>query len=303
MKLAKKKKDGFSGEKLISLPKSLYDRKSENNIFLNLLYITHIGYFPKAEGHYRNRPKGCADNILIYCTGGKGWYSIGSEKHQVKANQFFIIPATDQHLQYSSDPTNPWTIYWVHFTANELLHLNHSLSINNLSTPKTIPFDEHKIKLWNIMYNCFENGYSSENLIYANLTLYYFIANFLFPKKNTELIATRNPDLTDEIIDYMKTNLSQKLTIEDLAIKFNYSVSHFQNLFRKKTGISAIDYYIQLKMQKACQLLALTDLRIKAVASNIGYSDPYYFSRIFNKVMGMSPMVYRKVNNFNHMQP
>ncbi|MCX2452468.1 AraC family transcriptional regulator [Pedobacter sp. PLR] len=150
------------------------------------------------------------------------------------------------------------------------------------------------------MYNSLENGYSAENLIYANLTLYYFIANFLFPKKNTELVSVSNPELTDKIIDYMKANLAKKLTVEDLAVEFSYSVSHFQNLFRKKTGISAIDYFIQLKLQKACQLLALSDLRIKVIASGIGYSDPYYFSRIFNKVMGMSPVAYRKINKIGN---
>ena len=296
MNLTKKKKDGFYGEKLISLPKFLFERKRGNNIFLDLLYITHIGYFPKAEGHYRNRPKGCTDNILIYCTHGKGWFSIGNEKHNVVANQFFIISATDQHLQYSSDSTDPWTIYWVHFTSNNLSSLNNSLSVGSLAVPRTIPFDEHKIRLWNIMYNCFEKGYSDENLIYANLTLYYFIANFIFPKKNTELVSIPNSELTDKIIDYMKVNLSERITVEDMASKFSYSVSHFQTLFRKKTGISPIDYFIQLKIQKACQLLALSDLRLKIIASSIGYSDPYYFSRIFTKVMGMSPIVYRKTN-------
>lgn len=300
MKVAKKKKDGFNGEKLISLPKFIHERNSESRNFLNSLYITHIGYFPKAEGHYRNRPKGCSDNILIYCVDGKGSFSIGTAQHQVGPNEFFIIPATDQHVQYSSSPADPWTIYWVHFTGSKLPDLNDSLSICSFLAPKTIPFDEHKIKLWNIMYNSLENGYSAENLIYANLTLYYFIANFLFPKKNTELVSVSNPELTDKIIDYMKANLAKKLTVEDLAVEFSYSVSHFQNLFRKKTGISAIDYFIQLKLQKACQLLALSDLRIKVIASGIGYSDPYYFSRIFNKVMGMSPVAYRKINKIGN---
>ncbi|MBB2147579.1 AraC family transcriptional regulator [Pedobacter gandavensis] len=300
MKLVKKKRHGFNGEKLISLPKSLYERKNENEIALNLLYITHIGYFPKAEGHYRSRLKGCTDHILMYCTAGKGWFSIGTEKHNVMANQFFILPATDLHSQYASDPSDPWTIYWVHFIGDNLTYLNQTLSVGDLLIPRTIPYDDHKIKLWNMMYNCFEKGYSEENLIYANLTFYYFIANFLFPKKTNELTTITDLEFPDKIINYMQANLAQKLTIKDMADEFSYSVSHFQNLFRKRTGISPIDYFIQLKIQKACQLLALSDLRIKSVAASIGYPDPYYFSRIFNKVMGMSPLVYRRINKIGN---
>ena len=54
-----------------------------------------------------------------------------------------------------------------------------------------------------------------------------------------------------------------------------------------------MDYLIQLKMQRACQLLDLSDLRVKEVAAKIGYDDPYYFSRLFSKVMGLCPQTYR----------
>lgn len=293
MKTADKKRDGFSGEKLISLPKSLFSFRSECNIFLSTLYISHIGYFPKASGHYCNRPKGCSDNILIYCTDGKGWFSVDEKKYDVSANQFFIIPATDEHLRYASDLADPWTIYWIHFTGNNLSFLNESLAIQNQLIPQTIPFDKHKIKLWEEIYNCLEKGYSIENLTYANLSLYYYLANFLYPHKNIELTKNPGQHISDKVIDYMKANISERLTVQDMAIKFSYSPSHFQGLFRKRTGMSPIDYFIQLKMQRACQLLALSDLRINEIASAVGYSDAYYFSRLFRKVMGTSPVCYK----------
>lgn len=295
MKINEKKRDGFKGEKLISLPGFLFNRKLKDD-FLNSLYISHIGYFPKAAGHYRNRPKGCSDNILIYCTDGKGWFSINTEKHEVSANQFFIIPATDQPLRYASDIDDPWTIYWVHFTGSKLSSLNESLSIKNLSIPKTILFDEQRIKLWEMIYNCLEKGYSDENLNYANLSLYYLIANFLFPQKNIELRQTTSEDISDKVIEYMKNNISARLTVTDIANEFAYSPSHFQNLFRTKTGISPIDYFIHLKIQRACQLLALSDLRIKEVAAAVGYADPFYFSRLFHKIMDSSPIDYKNKN-------
>ena len=72
--LITRKRDGFVGEKQIYLPHKLLKERILSNPLLNNLYITLIGYFPKATFHYRERRWGCEDNILIYCVGGKGWY-------------------------------------------------------------------------------------------------------------------------------------------------------------------------------------------------------------------------------------
>ena len=58
--------------------------------------------------------------------------------------------------------------------------------------------------------------------------------------------------------------------------------------------MSPIEYFIHLKMQKACQLLYTEDSRVKQIAALLGYDDPYYFSRLFKKYMNTSPETYRK---------
>ena len=97
-----------------------------------------------------------------------------------------------------------------------------------------------------------------------------------------------------ETIDYMKNNLDKTIRIEDFADLNKYSVSHFSKLFRLTTGMSPIEYFIHLKMQKACQLLYTEDSRVKQIAALLGYDDPYYFSRLFKKYMNTSPGTYRK---------
>jgi AraC-like DNA-binding protein len=78
-----------------------------------------------------------------------------------------------------------------------------------------------------------------------------------------------------------------------MAKKINLSASHFSSLFRKATGMSPLDYFIHLKLQKACLLLYSTETKVKKVAGAIGYDDPYYFSRLFKKHMKLSPEQYR----------
>ena len=104
--------------------------------------------------------------------------------------------------------------------------------------------------------------------------------------------STGNP--VDEAIHFMKENLNKKLTIDELAKHTGYSISHFSTLFKERTGFSPITYFNQLKIQHACYLLDCTDIKINQVCFKIGVEDCYYFSRLFNKIMGMSPTEYRK---------
>ena len=53
-------------------------------------------------------------------------------------------------------------------------------------------------------------------------------------------------------------------------------------------------YFIHLKIRKACELLDQTELTVQEIAVAIGYDDPYYFSRIFKKIQGVSPSAYRQ---------
>ena len=71
------------------------------------------------------------------------------------------------------------------------------------------------------------------------------------------------------------------------------SPSHLSVRFKKSTGYSPLQYFTQLKIQRACQYLDHTDMEIKEISAALGFSDPLYFSRVFNKLMKASPKRYR----------
>ena len=113
-------------------------------------------------------------------------------------------------------------------------------------------------------------------------------------KQFGQIRKIRENDIVEDAIFFMKEHLKRRLTLEKLAKEAELSASHFSLVFRKKTGRAPMDYLIHLRIQKACQLLDATGLRIKEVALHVGYDDPYYFSRIFKKVMSLSPVEYKK---------
>ena len=74
------KKDGFINQRAIVLPQAIKEILIHNEL-TSLLYVTDIGYYPHAAGHYRTRHEGAEQNILIYCTEGKGWFSINGVRY------------------------------------------------------------------------------------------------------------------------------------------------------------------------------------------------------------------------------
>ena len=73
---------GFAGEMEIIIPDELLTH-IENNPVTGQLYVTHIGYYPNAKDHYRERPNGAEQYIFIYCEDGKGWVEYNGEKRPV----------------------------------------------------------------------------------------------------------------------------------------------------------------------------------------------------------------------------
>jgi AraC-like DNA-binding protein len=295
----KLRRDGFEGEKLISLPETIWKKAIQTNEILSQLYLTHIGYFPKASLHFRHRKNGCADNILFYCLRGKGWYTVKDKKFEVGANQYCIIPATEEPLRYGANEDEPWTIYWVHFSGNQMEEFNRSFKIGLYDGAKNILYNEEGIALWHIMYNTLTMGYSNENLTKVGLCLYHFIATFLFPDKHFHESKQDDLDMIKKVIQFMQSKLQERVTIQDIAGYAGLSASHFTYCFRKATGMAPMDYFIHLKMQKACLLLQTTEDSIKNIGTKLGYTDPYYFSRIFKKFMNVSPEGYRSTRRIN----
>ena len=91
----------------------------------------------------------------------------------------------------------------------------------------------------------------------------------------------------------MQSHINDNISLNELCKHYNYSSSRFCSLFKQKTGYAPIDYFIQMKMQKASQQLDFSDRSIKDIALTMGFDDPYYFSKRFRKVIGLSPQKYR----------
>lgn len=286
------KKDGFDGQKAVVLPKSVINKFCIHNPIINKAFITDIGYYPKAKFHYRERPQGAEQNILIYCVEGKGQITIDEKQHTINSGDFFVIPFGKPH-HYKTDTHNPWTIYWCHFVGAQTDEIIKQIYIKYGSLKASVPFTDSRIELFNQLYLNLEKGYSFENISYVNLLFPQFLSSFLFAEKFDVHLEDSEYDIIDSSILFMQENVFKQLTLGELAKKVNSSPSHYSAVFKKKTGFPPIEYLNHLKIQKACQFLQFTELRVKEIAFKVGIADQYYFSRLFTKIMGYAPSEYR----------
>jgi len=279
---------------MIVLPdKSVTEFLKQHPITKNI-YITDIGYYPRAIQHYVKREKGINQNILIYCVEGYGWVEINGEHTLIEPSQYFTIPANEPHI-YGADPDNAWTIYWVHFNGTLAGYIVDLISKHLKEYKPFIAYNENRIKLFEEIYEQLDKSYSDDTLRYVNMIFYHFLSSLLYEDKFNSAESGKS-NVVSAAIKLMKKRLNETLSLRDMAHTSDLSVSHFSVLFKNKTGYSPINYFNHLKVQKACQHLLFTDMSIKEIAFSLGIEDPYYFSRMFSKLMNVPPKEYRNRN-------
>ncbi|MEK4154161.1 helix-turn-helix domain-containing protein [Paenibacillus sp. FSL R10-2779] len=102
-----------------------------------------------------------------------------------------------------------------------------------------------------------------------------------------------------EVRKYIEENFTKHLSLAHLANLSGLSSSYFSSAFKQEYILSPMEYVTQLRIQKAKQLLQKEDVRLKFIAEAVGYSDEFYFSRVFKKVEGISPTMYSSQQKSN----
>ncbi len=83
------------------------------------------------------------------------------------------------------------------------------------------------------------------------------------------------------------------LSLNDVAAHVRISPNHFSAVFQRETGSSFIRYLTEIRMERAVDLLTHTDMHCVDIGVSVGYRDPHYFSFLFKKRFGRTPMQVR----------
>lgn len=109
------------------------------------------------------------------------------------------------------------------------------------------------------------------------------------------------PDFTETgnemvryITDYIRKNFMEKLSLREIAEKYNYSLAHISHTFKLETGMTFQEYLQSVRIRESCRLLNNTSKKVADIATLVGYTNIKFFNEVFKRRTGMTPRQFRK---------
>lgn len=279
---------GFPGERISVLPRPRLHQAGREPIGARLL-VTDCGYFPRAADHVRARPAGAEQAIVILCTAGRGWCELPGRTLAVPPGHALVIPAGTPH-RYGADATDPWTVWWLHVTGTDVPDLLAAGDVGPGGAVLVAADLNRLVALTDEALTALERDDSISSRQLSSGAAWHLL---------TRLVAGRHApgsgrvDPVEVAIAHLQDAYADNESVARLAARVGLSVSHFSTLFRRATGCGPREYQTRLRMSRGRELLDTTDLPVATVARMVGYEDPFYFSRQFRAVHGVTASDYR----------
>ena len=219
------------------------------------------------------------------------------QSEQVCTGDIAIIPANAQH-KVSWDREGNFTLLFLEPTyvaqiAHESVDADRVEIIPYFATPDPLIY-----RIGVLLKSELEsNGIGSR--LYAD-SLFTALAVNLLRRYSTRKPAVR--DFTgglskrklQQAMEYIHENLSEDLSLREIAALLQMSPNYFTSLFKQSTGLSAHQYVIHCRIEKAKRLMVKPDLSIVEVAQQVGFQSQSHFVNVFRKHTGMTPKIYQK---------
>ena len=253
----------------------------KTDVFIN---EKHDGFNPLQFGYHDCDPGYKTDCVfrpfwlIHYVVSGSGHLELKGNSYPVEAGSMFIVPPYE-YSSYQADEKNPWRYIWIGFedNLNQLPELFYTpvLQISGAGA------------LFTEMRNCktLEDGRGA----FLIGQLWKLVSAALEDRR-----SVRKIDYVQKAILIMETEYMYDLSIEDIASRLNLVRSYFSSLFRTQMGISPVQYLINLRLEKAAELMIQRQIPPFSAATAVGYTDLSHFSKSFKQKYGKSPRNYVK---------
>ncbi len=248
-------------------------------------------YPPPASGHpsaYKSVATGRVVNEyqLVYITRGKGFFRSGDAEYAVREGSALALFPGVRH-SYSPDPDTGWDEYWVGFKGA----YPDALRETGFHVPERPFFD---IGAHPSIVELYSQIFAA---VAAQEPFYQFRAGALVMLLLAEIIGrarkAEQDDGTAALVERAKLIMQEHadgaMSVDRIGEQLGVGIERFYEAFKAYTGMTPYQYFIQLKINKAKNLLAADDASVKEVAFALGFDDPYYFSRLFKKKTGVAP--------------
>ncbi len=274
---------------------ALYDaeRDEKGRTSYAYLSVNICGYYQVANYTYQSiRPTGRTDYNILYVTKNRIQIILNGEKKWVEEGEMVLYRPLEPQMYIYHGEDMP-EVYWIHFAGRGVEDLLAGLgftsgNIFRIGKSETV---------CGIMRSIIgELQVQRENYeLYANRHLVHLLSamSLRVAEEKSDLPDKRYADV-QSVIEHINHHYFDDTDNEEYAKMCNLSKYYFMRVFKDVVGVSPHAYKIRVRTSRAKELLSQTSLSIGEIGIVLGYTDAAAFSKQFKKIVGMSPLEYRR---------
>ena len=246
-------------------------------------------YGPAKRNHY----------LFHFIFGGKGYLSSNDSAGQthlykLEANQGFLI-CPGQVNTYYADEKTPWEYAWVEFDGVKALEYMEMAGLGWDRPVYHLKKREDSALLKAELMAIVDNPFRSSINQIGHLYLFFDALIRSSVNRKTVVQSGKMRDTyIKEAISFIELNYGRAISVEDIADFCNINRSYLNRLFKESTGKTLQNFLMYYRMNRAAELLKVSELTVNEIGKRCGYQNQLHFSRAFKTIFGLSPMQWKK---------
>ena len=251
-------------------------------------YMLLCGHF-YCDSNYKIVREGNTSPLFMYILSGELHVRYQNLLHVAKSDEIVLLDCNQPHSYYCCSDCE---FMFFHYNGPNAVSLTNHLTAQNQSPIfKLSNHTDIKKALTELLQCLNKNEHPTD--IHLSCIAYNILCKIQSFNYVTQNAPSAISDTVAEVIQYMKINIQEPLSLDILAAHVNISPSYLSHLFRDETGCSPIEYLARLKINLAKTILKSTTRTISDIGISLGYSSSASFINAFTSRVGISPGQYR----------
>lgn len=230
---------------------------------------------------------------ILYIAEGRGTLTTASAgKYSISEGDIFLIFPGEWHT-YSPDPETGWKEYWIGFKGINIDSRVAAGFFSKHSPIYRIGYNDTLISLFKEAIQVAKKQEKHFQQLLAGIVNYMLGLAFSIDS-NKKLKNSMNLEFVNRARAFMLENIESNIEIPEVADYLHISYSSFRHIFKQYTGIAPSQYYLNLKIQRAKDMLKSSTASIKEISYILHFDTPEYFTKLFKKKTGLTPSQFRE---------